>query len=77
MSDKKPNTSDPAKNLEIDPEINSRLHAAEQAPVAMDPTERAFHNAEGAGGTEHARQAIARARKANKQAPLKYGDSRY
>ena len=74
---KQPNINDPAKNLEIDPEINSRLHAAEQAPVAMDPVEREFHNAEGAGGSEHRRLAIAKARKANKQAPLKYGDSSY
>ena len=73
----KPNINDPSKNLEIDPEVNERLHARDQAPVPMDPTERAFHNAGGAGGTEHARQAIAKARKANKQAPLKYGDSSY
>lgn len=69
---KKPNTSDPAKNLEIDPEVNSRLHAGEQGPVNMDPTEREFHNAEGEGA-EHRRLAIAKARKANKQAPLGFG----
>jgi hypothetical protein len=73
----KSNINDPSKNLEIDSEVNSRLHASGQAPVPMDPTEREFHNAEGAGGTEHRRQAIARARKANKQAPLKFGDSSY
>lgn len=71
---RKPNISDYNKPLEIDPSVNDRLHAREQAAVPMDPRERAFYNAGTPGGTNSKRQAIARARKANRQARLKYGE---
>jgi hypothetical protein len=67
------NINDPKQNLEIDPEINSRLNAGMQAPVALDPTERAFYQSTGEGRGRRA-QAIRNARKANKQAPVKLED---